>query len=119
MFSRLRVSCLGYVMVYECCVVFVEVCVSVFFLLFFFSSRRRHTRCALVTGVQTCALPISLSHALAVFETLSASLACQYRRGRSATWQERQGSAPFMKRRQTERRPVAGMRMVRSSPTSR
>src|SRR3546814_3089351 len=35
-------------------------------LLFFFcSSRRRHTRCALVTGVQTCALPIShvrLSH---------------------------------------------------------
>src|SRR3546814_17588282 len=28
-------------------------------LVFFFSSRRRHTRCALVTGVQTCALPIS------------------------------------------------------------
>src|SRR3546814_6566287 len=27
--------------------------------LLFFSSRRRHTRCALVTGVQTCALPIS------------------------------------------------------------
>src|SRR3546814_3379701 len=26
---------------------------------FFFSSRTRHTRCALVTGVQTCALPIS------------------------------------------------------------
>src|SRR3546814_6966807 len=26
---------------------------------FFFSSRRRHTRCALGTGVQTCALPIS------------------------------------------------------------
>src|SRR3546814_3044416 len=26
--------------------------------LLFFSSRRRHTRCALVTGVQTCALPI-------------------------------------------------------------
>src|SRR3546814_10741806 len=26
--------------------------------LFVFSSRRRHTRCALVTGVQTCALPI-------------------------------------------------------------
>src|SRR3546814_2253367 len=25
----------------------------------FLSSRRRHTRCALVTGVQTCALPIS------------------------------------------------------------
>src|SRR5881628_4271386 len=26
---------------------------------FFFSSRRRHTRCQSVTGVQTCALPIS------------------------------------------------------------
>src|SRR3546814_16945310 len=25
---------------------------------FFFASQRRHTRCALVTGVQTCALPI-------------------------------------------------------------
>src|SRR3546814_18938829 len=30
------------------------------FVVFFFSSRRRHTRCALVTGVQTCALPILL-----------------------------------------------------------
>src|SRR3546814_5877734 len=30
----------------------------VFIGFFFFSSRRRHTRCALVTGVQTCALPI-------------------------------------------------------------
>src|SRR3546814_8485021 len=29
-----------------------------YFFVFFFSSRRRHTRCALVTGVQTCALPI-------------------------------------------------------------
>src|SRR3546814_9947142 len=29
-----------------------------FCIFFFFSSRRRHTRCALVTGVQTCALPI-------------------------------------------------------------
>src|SRR3546814_1569095 len=39
------------------------VCGSMFFavmsVVFFFSSRRRHTRCALVTGVQTCALPIS------------------------------------------------------------
>src|SRR3546814_9058429 len=32
-------------------------------LVFFFSSRRRHTRCALVTGVQTCALPIYLAQA--------------------------------------------------------
>src|SRR3546814_7911160 len=39
---------IGYVLTDMCCGVF----------LFFFSSRRRHTRCALVTGVQTCALPI-------------------------------------------------------------
>src|SRR3546814_4214631 len=39
-----------------------DACCSVFlgYLCFFFSSRRRHTRCALVTGVQTCALPIWL-----------------------------------------------------------
>src|SRR3546814_6649542 len=41
----------------------VDVCASyliryVLVIYFFFSSRRRHTRCALVTGVQTCALPI-------------------------------------------------------------
>src|SRR3546814_8272040 len=35
-------------------------------LLFFFSSRRRHTRCALVTGVQTCALPISTEAVMAI-----------------------------------------------------
>src|SRR3546814_2404388 len=33
--------------------------VSLMVYVFFFSSRRGHTRCALVTGVQTCALPIS------------------------------------------------------------
>src|SRR3546814_5506112 len=32
------------------------------FCIFFFSSRIRHTSCALVTGVQTCALPIYNSH---------------------------------------------------------
>src|SRR3546814_14466661 len=37
-------------------------------LYFFFSSRRRHTRCALVTGVQTCALPIL--DKMSSFETL-------------------------------------------------
>src|SRR3546814_9744044 len=39
-------------------VIVVRVVYCVVDLLFFFSSRRRHTRCALVTGVQTCALPI-------------------------------------------------------------
>src|SRR3546814_10534202 len=52
--------------IYYLCGVFVLLylllCVLLFIcdlFLFFFSSRRRHTRCALVTGVQTCALPIS------------------------------------------------------------
>src|SRR3546814_10366404 len=36
-----------------------SVCLDVMFL-FFFPSRRRHTSCALVTGVQTCALPIQI-----------------------------------------------------------
>src|SRR3546814_6118218 len=46
---------------------------------FFFSSRRRHTRCALVTGVQTCALPISFRTSAAAgggsFELLEMDLA--------------------------------------------
>src|SRR3546814_12804743 len=41
-----------------------------FLYLFFFSSRRRHTRCALVTGVQTCALPISRADVRPFFELL-------------------------------------------------
>src|SRR3546814_19330503 len=39
--------------------------------MFYFSSRRRHTICALVTGVQTCALPIS-PHQLSFPKRLSA-----------------------------------------------
>src|SRR3546814_5497059 len=34
--------------------------------LFFFSSRGRHTKCALVTGVQSCALPICQQQMLAI-----------------------------------------------------
>src|SRR3546814_5764595 len=37
---------------------------------FCFSSRRRHTRCALVTGVQTCALPICIECCAAVMDIL-------------------------------------------------
>src|SRR3546814_16304150 len=37
---------------------------------FFFSSRRRHTICALVTGVQTCALPISTALRKATLDRL-------------------------------------------------
>src|SRR3546814_1405517 len=39
-------------------------CGFVYCVCFFFSSRRRHTICALVTGVQTCALPILLGFVL-------------------------------------------------------
>src|SRR3546814_10757188 len=42
------------------CIVFCIVILLSVLCIFFFSSRRRHTRCALVTGGQTCALPISL-----------------------------------------------------------
>src|SRR3546814_3505727 len=49
----------------------------------FFSSRRRHTRCALVTGVQTCALPISreyyINDAGSQVDTLARSAHLRYR----------------------------------------
>src|SRR3546814_3104390 len=54
-------------------------CVSIFcydtIMFFFFSSRRRHTRCALVTGVQTCALPICFADRarIVLYVTLAAS----------------------------------------------
>src|SRR3546814_8301420 len=42
----------------------------VYLCVFFFSSRRRHTRCPLLTGVQTCALPIYPAHLKTLFELL-------------------------------------------------
>src|SRR3546814_9463547 len=53
--------------------------IVVVFDLFFFSSRRRHTRCALVTGVQTCALPIL--EARAIEEIVRPTLAGMTSRG--------------------------------------
>src|SRR3546814_3995679 len=46
--------------------------------LFFFSSRRRHTRCALVTGVQTCALPISAMTGIVLMAGAFATLLSQW-----------------------------------------
>src|SRR3546814_7354274 len=43
---------------------YLRVLIFVLLIFLFFSSRRRHTRCALVTGVQTCALPIYASNLL-------------------------------------------------------
>src|SRR3546814_17684397 len=45
-------------------------CLFSLFFFVFFSSRRRHTRCALVTGVQTCALPICLPEGYQVEDVL-------------------------------------------------
>src|SRR3546814_12048117 len=66
------------------------------FFLFFFSSRRRHTRCALVTGVQTCALPISES----------SSESCS----RSSCW----GRSPSSTSASTTLRPMHRIRGPRS-----
>src|SRR3546814_6518685 len=53
-------------------------------LVVFFSSRRRHTRCALVTGVQTCALPISYRGAgminIPITDTLAFRASGSYRK---------------------------------------
>src|SRR3546814_7096782 len=54
-------------------------CLLLLFVFFFFSSRRRHTSCALVTGVQTCALPISTG--LGLFAVVGAQSAFILRQG--------------------------------------
>src|SRR3546814_9981064 len=46
------------------CVLCGLLCLLCLVYFFFVSSRRRHTRCALVTGVQTCALPICSSQSI-------------------------------------------------------
>src|SRR3546814_15266767 len=55
---------------------------------FFFSSRRRHTRCALVTGVQTCALPI-YRRPVAVDDESDAGLVVAAQTGRAGRTQAR------------------------------
>src|SRR3546814_16273600 len=57
---------------------------------FFFSSRRRHTRCALVTGVQTCALPISCCS-----KSLPRPARTTPRRHRVAAWRLSQEDTPL------------------------
>src|SRR3546814_4795080 len=56
------VFALVFVFVVTLCCLVTLVAILFIYCFFFFSSRRRHTRCALVTGVQTCALPISSRH---------------------------------------------------------
>src|SRR6056297_4089624 len=58
-----------------------------FFFFFFFSSRRRHTRFSGVTGVQTCALPISLYLAgNAVLQILVGPISDRYGRRPVLLW---------------------------------
>src|SRR3546814_10722619 len=59
---------------------------SVIICVFFFSSRRRHTRCALVTGVQTCALPISITEGMRAFNAEQVAV------GGVALWVSHDGS---------------------------
>src|SRR3546814_3127249 len=87
--------------------------------LFFFSSRRRHTRCALVTGVQTCALPIyrvAPVHLLQ-FDHLAHPMAlpprrCAQLRPPSKTTPRAVGSPG-----EDKRPPRAGVEAVRSRPS--
>src|SRR3546814_19147851 len=72
------------------------------FWFFFFSSRRRHTRCALVTGVQTCALPISVR--FAAWGLLDGGVA-----GGEAPQRDRQVDAFALARRDACLRLTAGL----------
>src|SRR3546814_3875532 len=67
--------------------------------IFFFSSRRRHTRCALVTGVQTCALPISRRQAARRYPGARRRDPWQQVADRAAA-----GAGGFSRRRSEERR---------------
>src|SRR3546814_6333828 len=58
---------------------------------FCFTSRRRHTRCALVTGVQTCALPISVVKRW-LFEARGGDMmASTYTAGNAETYEQLMG----------------------------
>src|SRR3546814_4348850 len=64
--------------------------VVLFSFCFFFSSRRRHTRCALVTGVQTCALPILFAPAGNALGVAEGTIVC-----RSSLTSPDNGCVPF------------------------
>src|SRR5881396_4225702 len=84
--------------------------------IFFFSSRRRHTRWYEVTGIQTCALPISLGRSSsALYHPLAGLDCCRgRRRSRRARSEERRVGkecfvpcryrwSPYHKKKKTER----------------
>src|SRR3546814_4982420 len=80
------------------CLVFVYMIYNYHFSFFFFSSRRRHTRCALVTGVQTCALPILSCHSqppVAVRRMISAPLSVMQRNNSGSNWTDDREMLPI------------------------
>src|SRR3546814_3903832 len=86
------VSARLYVFVQLYCIFFAVFVYILFFVyFFFFSSRRRHTRCALVTGVQTCALPISVHPASADAGCRSAAVRQRHRSPRQRSEERRVG----------------------------
>src|SRR3546814_140008 len=83
---------------------------------FFFSSRRRHTRCALVTGVQTCALPISTASAIPIMRRT-----CTTARSRGSTniWRTDRHSSEIwslMRQQGPARRPTLFQGLARILP---
>src|SRR3546814_14164404 len=88
-----------YIAVFLFCLLFLRQYFSMSFV-FFFSSRRRHTRCALVTGVQTCALPI--------FSPSSCSTWRRCPSGRSRGWRSMACSAATLSMPRARRRGGCG-----------
>src|SRR3546814_6981613 len=90
---------------------------------FFISSRRRHTRCALVTGVQTCALPISLGDqpearytaARAALDDLGHSTTLSYLREMAALVFEETGLLPHLNPGLMDEGDYAALRPVSAS----
>src|SRR3546814_2210363 len=76
---------------------------------FFFPSRRRHTSCALLTGVQTCALPILRPRHLAIAdgEGIGFAAAGSERTRRGFAGEARNAAQIVLDRRYADR-PVAG-----------
>src|SRR3546814_18876829 len=79
----------------------------------FFSSRRRHTRCALVTGVQTCALPISRRRALLDRRAKGDAAVADTRAQRLRRARARAAAGAFIGRGRRASRPAAPRRALR------
>src|SRR3546814_10765503 len=60
-------------------------------MVFVFSRRRRHTRCALVTGVQTCALPIFAKNSSGGYESRAKAAPIKAGLGRKAQFRVHSG----------------------------